>query len=195
MASRCIAESAAHRADGSVIPRYAVNGYVLGEDTTVPRLLSELGDEVVPKRRGRPVSPTAHAPSLFEYRRIPEIALRLIQSAASKPDRDALVVRASECGVGDVWTRRWTYACGLAEAAGRLSFEEMFLLVGVLDDLEALKGCGFAFDDGKEARLRLLCLERFLRQRGTAASALQASKQHWKEHWWHYTCARAHLGA
>jgi hypothetical protein len=80
----------------------------------------------------------------------------------------------------------WAYAYRLVTAPGDLGFEEMFPLIGLLDDLEALKQCGLPWDASKESSLRELCLRRFSRQRQAAGLAAQPQLDGWKREWWHY---------
>jgi hypothetical protein len=93
--------------------------------------------------------------------------------------------RAAVAG-SDALVRTLEYAVRLADAPGDLLGEEMYKLVSLCDEAEALRYFGFAADPALEREFAREVRARFAVQRGTAHVAAQHLAGPWnRDRWWY----------
>jgi hypothetical protein len=88
--------------------------------------------------------------------------------------------------MADVLEHRLRYACTLANAPGILLYEEMYKLVGLCDEVHALRSLGYHADQGLISHFEADVRARFAAERGTANLAAQHLVGPWNRSLWWY---------
>lgn len=91
-----------------------------------------------------------------------------------------------QAGLDDVLARQLEYGCLLAGAEGILLYEEMHRLVGLCDEVHALRSLGFTADRELAERFETALRARFETQRGIAHTAAHQLVQPWSRSLWWY---------
>jgi len=86
----------------------------------------------------------------------------------------------------DVLERQLEYACTLATAPRILLFEEMYKLVGLCDEVHALRWLGYEADRELISQFETAVRARFAAERRTAHMAAQHMVQAWNRPLWWY---------
>jgi hypothetical protein len=127
------------------------------------------------------------------------LAARVCEFGASHPLAPVLAARlvglflgAIHCsGLGDILIEHVAYAKRIADAPGRLEYEEMHKLFTLRDEIEALGSMLGTFDAPLRASVDGSVRRRFQAEPQNARVAAEQLYEPWKSEWWWYAENRA----